>query len=157
MLIFNKVRSGSTSAAGVKQDYDAYKTEVEEHFEATSKKFQTMTEQYQDLYQHLSVGATTLCRADSVAAALVDSSNPDKPAQIEDSSATQEASNEAADTNKDSDKANSEEVITEEAGASEATKEAADSESVEPDAGNNEGESGDDKTEPSAKVIDRRT
>lgn len=90
MLLFNKVRSGSASAAGLKQDYDAYKSQVEEHFEETSKKFQTMTEQYQDLYQHLSVGATSLCRPDSVAAALVDSSDPAKPAQIESDSTVDE-------------------------------------------------------------------
>ena len=35
-----------------------------------------MTEQYQDLYKHLSVGATSLCRPDSVAAALADESEP---------------------------------------------------------------------------------
>ena len=84
MLVLNKVKSGSASPAGVKQEFEDYKNEVEAHFEATSKKFQNMTEQYQDLYQHLSVGATSLCRPDSVAAALVDGSDPSsKPAQIE--------------------------------------------------------------------------
>jgi len=73
MLIINKVRSGSVSAGGVKQEYDEYKTQVEAHFEETSKKFKEMTEQYQDLYKHLAVGATSLCRPDSVAAALADS------------------------------------------------------------------------------------
>ena len=33
-----------------------------------------MTEQYQDLYKHLSVGAASLCRPDSVAAVLADES-----------------------------------------------------------------------------------
>ncbi len=84
MLVFNKVKTGSASPAGVKQEFEDYKNEVEAHFEATSKKFQNMTEQYQDLYQHLSVGATSLCRPDSVAAALVDGSGPaSKPAQLE--------------------------------------------------------------------------
>ncbi len=83
MLVFNKVKSGSASPASVKQEFDDYKNQVEEHFEATSKKFQNMTEQYQDLYQHLSVGATSLCRPDSVAAGLVDDSNPSKPKQLE--------------------------------------------------------------------------
>lgn len=84
MLVVNKIKSGSASPAGVKQEFEEYKNEVEAHFEATSKKFQNMTEQYQDLYQHLSVGATSLCRPDSVAAALVDGSDPSsKPAQIE--------------------------------------------------------------------------
>ena len=83
MLIFNKVRSGSVSAVGVKQEYDDYRSQVEEHFEQTSKKFQNMTEQYQDLYEHLSVGATSLCAPGSVAAALADQSESVKPKQIE--------------------------------------------------------------------------
>ncbi len=74
VLLFNKLRSGSASPSSVKQEFDDYKSQVESHFEETSKKFQDMTEQYQDLYKHLSTGATTLCRPDSVAAALVEGS-----------------------------------------------------------------------------------
>lgn len=83
MLVLNKVKSGSASPASIKQDFDDYKSEVETHFEETSKKFKDMTNQYQDLYTHLSVGATSLCRPDSVAASLVDASDPAKPAQLE--------------------------------------------------------------------------
>ena len=74
MLLVNKLKSGNISPASVKREYQDYQDRVEEHFEATSKKFQDMTEQYQDLYKHLSVGATSLCRPDSVAAALADNS-----------------------------------------------------------------------------------
>jgi uncharacterized membrane-anchored protein YhcB (DUF1043 family) len=74
MLLWNKLSSGSASASGLKQEYQDYQEKVETHFEHTSKKFQDMTEQYQDLYKHLSVGATSLCRPDSVAAALADES-----------------------------------------------------------------------------------
>jgi len=70
MLLWNKLSSGSASPAGLKQEYEDYQEKVETHFEETSKKFQDMTAQYQDLYKHLSVGATSLCRPDSVAAAL---------------------------------------------------------------------------------------
>jgi len=73
-LLFNKLRSGSASAMGVKNEYDEYKGQVEAHFEETSKKFKEMTEQYQDLYQHLAVGATSLCRPESAAASLVGAS-----------------------------------------------------------------------------------
>ncbi len=76
MLLWNKLSSGSASPAGLKQEYQDYQDKVEAHFEETSKKFQDMTEQYQDLYKHLSVGATSLCRPDSVAAALADESGP---------------------------------------------------------------------------------
>jgi len=72
MLLWNKLSSGSASPSGLKQEYQEYQEKVETHFEETSKKFQDMTEQYQDLYKHLSVGATSLCRPDSVAAALAD-------------------------------------------------------------------------------------
>jgi uncharacterized membrane-anchored protein YhcB (DUF1043 family) len=74
MLLWNKLSSGSASAAGLKLEYQDYQEKVETHFEQTSKKFQDMTEQYQDLYKHLSVGATSLCRPDSVAATLADES-----------------------------------------------------------------------------------
>ena len=74
MLLWNKLSSGSASPAGMKQEYQEYQEKVESHFEETSKKFQDMTEQYQDLYKHLSVGATSLCRPDSVAATLADES-----------------------------------------------------------------------------------
>ncbi len=70
MLVFNKLKSGSASPASIKQDFDDYKNDVEAHFEETSKKFKNMTDQYQDLYAHLSVGATSLCRPDSAAATL---------------------------------------------------------------------------------------
>ena len=75
LLLWNKLSSGSASPSSVKQDYEEYQNKVEEHFEATSKKFQDMTAQYQDLYKHLSVGATSLCRPDSVAAGLADDSD----------------------------------------------------------------------------------
>lgn len=65
LMLFNKMRSGSASPETVKQQLDQYQQEVEQHFEQTSQKFKSMTEQYQDLYNHLSVGATTLCRPDS--------------------------------------------------------------------------------------------
>lgn len=76
MLLVNKLRSGAMSPSTIKEEYQDYQEKVEEHFEETSKKFKDMTDQYQDLYKHLSVGATTLCRADSVAANLVDNSEP---------------------------------------------------------------------------------
>ncbi len=106
MLIFNKVKSGSASPAGVKKEYEDYKNEVEAHFEATSKKFETMTEQYQDLYKHLAVGATTLCRPDSVAASLVDNSSLDsQPARLEKTveAESSESANSDSDTSVDAD------------------------------------------------------
>jgi len=90
MLIMNKLGSGSASPSAVKQEFDSYQNDVERHFEETSKKFKDMTAQYQDLYKHLSVGATSLCRPDSVAATLADQRSPiGEPAKIEKASKEQ--------------------------------------------------------------------
>lgn len=133
MLIFNKVKSGSVSPAGAKQEFEDYKNEVEAHFEATSKKFQNMTEQYQDLYQHLSVGATSLCRPDSVAASLVDGSDPSsKPAQIEDKTVEAETKAETK-ANQDSQPDEEEPSPTNENGPQETlSEEALDQNTVDP-------------------------
>jgi len=73
-LAFNKVKTGSASASALKKEKDQYQADVEAHFEETSKKFKTMASQYQDLYQHLSVGATTLCRPENIAPGLINKS-----------------------------------------------------------------------------------
>ncbi|MFT7525335.1 MAG: hypothetical protein ACI9LY_000470 [Arenicella sp.] len=75
-LLFNKMRTGSASAGKIKQEMEDYQGEVEAHFEETSKKLKDMTAQYQDLYQHLSVGATTLCRSGNVIAGLSNQRDP---------------------------------------------------------------------------------
>jgi len=102
MLILNKLSSGSASPSAVKQEFDEYQNEVEKHFEETSKKFKDMTEQYQGLYKHLSVGATSLCRPDSVAAALADQTSPiQETSKLEDATATPSPKSEkAADSEK---------------------------------------------------------
>ena len=69
-LAFNKLKTGSMSANTLKKEKDQYQSDVEAHFDETSKKFKAMATQYQDLYQHLSVGATTLCRPENVAPGL---------------------------------------------------------------------------------------
>ena len=94
-LLFNKLRSGSASAMGVKNEYDEYKGQVEAHFEETSKKFKEMTEQYQDLYQHLAVGATSLCRPESAAANLVGASHDAPKLEKQEASETPDSSSEA--------------------------------------------------------------
>jgi len=75
-LLFNKFRSGSASPATIKKELEDYQQKVEAHFDETSDKFRAMAEQYKDLYQHLSVGATTLCRPDHTVPGLSDDSNP---------------------------------------------------------------------------------
>ncbi len=70
----NKVRSGSASPIKIKQEFEQYQEDVESHFEETSKKFKDLTTQYQDLYKHMSIGATTLCRPENRAKGLSDES-----------------------------------------------------------------------------------
>ena len=79
-LLFNKLRSGSASPASVKREMEEYQSQVEAHFDETSDKFKAMAEQYKDLYQHLSVGATTLCRPEHVVPGFTDESDPLKAA-----------------------------------------------------------------------------
>jgi len=75
-LITNKIRSGSAYPAEIKKEMEDYQDKVEAHFDETSNKFKQMASQYQDLYQHLSVGATTLCRPENIAPGLVVGGNP---------------------------------------------------------------------------------
>ncbi|MEM7359464.1 MAG: DUF1043 family protein [Pseudomonadota bacterium] len=76
MLLVNKLGSGSASPTKIKKEMEDYQEQVEAHFEETSKKFKAMANQYQDLYQHMSVGATTLCRPENIAPGLTDQSSP---------------------------------------------------------------------------------
>lgn len=60
MALYNKVRGGAANPATTKEAFDQYKADVAEHFTETGKKFQSMANQYQELYEHLAVGAHTL-------------------------------------------------------------------------------------------------
>jgi len=75
ILLTNKLRSGSASPVKLKKEMDDYQDKVDAHFAETSQKFKQMTNQYQDLYQHLAEGATTLCRPDAIAAELIEDSS----------------------------------------------------------------------------------
>lgn len=44
-----------------KEEHEAYRSRVDEHFVQTSALFQDMTRQYGALYQHLAQGAQSLC------------------------------------------------------------------------------------------------
>ena len=76
ILVFNKLRTGNVSPSTIKKEKDEYQAKVEAHFDETAKKFKDMTAQYQELYQHLSVGATNLCRPEKITAGLIDQANP---------------------------------------------------------------------------------
>ena len=80
-FLLNKMISGNASPVTLKKEMEEYQSKVDTHFVETSKKFKQMTDQYQDLYQHLAAGATTLCSPGADAAKLVeDLSSLSKPA-----------------------------------------------------------------------------
>lgn len=88
VLLVNKLRSGSASPVKIKREMEQYQADVESHFDETSEKFKQMAVQYQDLYKHLSVGATTLCRPEHIVPGLSDARDPlatieKKPAQAD--------------------------------------------------------------------------
>lgn len=47
---------------GVKESYDGYRGEVNQHFVKTSELFQEMTDRYRAIYEHMASGAQALCR-----------------------------------------------------------------------------------------------
>ncbi len=109
-LLLNKIRSGSVSPAKVKREMEEYQDKVEEHFDQTSEKFKQMATQYQDLYKHLSVGATTLCRPENIAPGLVSDKDPlsnnlaiDKKPTTDDTSKAADTASEPKETDKKAD------------------------------------------------------
>lgn len=97
-LLINKLRTGSASPVKLKKEMDDYQGKVDAHFAETSKKFKQMTTQYQDLYQHLAAGATTLCRPDTIPADLIEGSSAlqQKPAIEQKTSEDKAAKDKAA-------------------------------------------------------------
>lgn len=75
-LLINKVKSGSASPGAIKKEMEDYQDKVEAHFDESSKKFKQMADQYSDLYKHLSIGATTLCRPENISPGLMADQNP---------------------------------------------------------------------------------
>lgn len=75
-LLINKVKNGSASPAAAKKEMSDYQDKVEAHFDESSKKFKHLADQYSDLYKHLSIGATTLCRPENISPGLIADQNP---------------------------------------------------------------------------------
>lgn len=75
LTIVNRLRTGTSSPAKLKREYEGYQEAVEQHFDETSRKFKDMTEQYQDLYKHLATGATNLCRTENISPVLSEMSD----------------------------------------------------------------------------------
>jgi len=72
-VIFQNIerrKSGGKTAAELKQEHEAYREQVQQHFSKTSDLFQNMTMQYRELYDHLSEGAQSLCESTPASPAL---------------------------------------------------------------------------------------
>jgi hypothetical protein len=48
--------------AGLHQQFDAYREQVNRHFLTTSELVQKMTDSYRDVYEHLAAGSAVLCQ-----------------------------------------------------------------------------------------------
>ncbi len=57
-----QLRNGKqvAKAADVQKQFDDYRQNVTEHFGRTAEHFQSIGEQYRELYEHMASGATTL-------------------------------------------------------------------------------------------------
>ncbi len=63
-------KGGGKTAGEIHAELNEYRQQVQEHFDKTSDLFRDMTHQYRELYDHLSVGAQSLCEASSSASSL---------------------------------------------------------------------------------------
>jgi uncharacterized membrane-anchored protein YhcB (DUF1043 family) len=69
-LHLQRKSSGGKLASELKAELDNYRDQVTEHFSRTSELFQTLTEQYRTLYDHLAEGAQGLCSPEPETPAL---------------------------------------------------------------------------------------
>lgn len=63
-------RAGGKTVAELKQEHEAYRELVQQHFSKTSDLFQNVTMQYRGLYDHLASGAQSLCHSIPASPAL---------------------------------------------------------------------------------------
>jgi uncharacterized membrane-anchored protein YhcB (DUF1043 family) len=65
------------------RQFDAYRVQVNQHFQTTSELVQKMTDSYRDVYTHLAAGSAALCKDEVAAPSLEFADQPvlDNPAQ----------------------------------------------------------------------------
>jgi len=68
-ILFDKSKEGGDAAKVKKMeaDHGAYRKQVDDHFVNTAVLFKGLTEQYRDVYQHISQGAGDLCSEEAKA------------------------------------------------------------------------------------------
>ena len=62
-----RLQQGSTEErlSEVEKDFDAYKARVTEHFSQSAAHFNSIGQQYRELYEHMANGSKNLCREDA--------------------------------------------------------------------------------------------
>ncbi len=114
-----QLRSGKqvAKAADVQKQFDDYRQSVTEHFGRTAEHFQTIGQQYRELYEHMASGADTLIDPQAIdeklsfvpataieSAGDIDESSGDAPPVAEPSSVTEDGDVEpAAQASEDTD------------------------------------------------------
>ena len=61
-----RIKDLESELADKQNEHQEYREQVAEHIAGSAKKFQSMTHQYRDLYDHLSDGAQQLCERRSI-------------------------------------------------------------------------------------------
>lgn len=60
----------SAKLSEVEDEFEAYRGQVTEHFAQTANHFQSLGQQYRELYDHMAAGSQTLCRSGEAASSL---------------------------------------------------------------------------------------
>ena len=61
-----RMRSESSKADEVQQQFDDYRREVTQHFGQTAEHFKAIGREYRELYEHMAGGADSLCDRDAL-------------------------------------------------------------------------------------------
>ncbi len=83
-LLGRKGRSNATSKLEeTRAEFDDYRRDVTRHFDQTAQQFQTIGQQYRDLYEHMAKGAESFCIPTEPGSALPFSTQTRLPTDIE--------------------------------------------------------------------------
>ena len=82
-LLGRKGRSNATSKLEeTRAEFDDYRRDVTRHFDQTAQQFQTIGQQYRDLYEHMAKGAESFCIPTEPGSALPFSTQTRLPTDI---------------------------------------------------------------------------
>ena len=83
-LLGRKGRSDATSKLEeTRAEFDDYRKDVTRHFDQTAQQFQTIGQQYRELYEHMAKGAETFCIPTEPGSALPFSAQTRLPTDVE--------------------------------------------------------------------------